>query len=210
MTTLAAIKSRNKNTLDPARRGPQNRSSRITKDAVVPWDAEAGGGKVPLHNLQGGFWTVVRIPAGQIGNIVTTRYICSSALTSFSQIDTAFKSENVLSGAREFCIAVFNRPITSNFLWNLVGDPLNTARVWTTKAATLEKAGLLQAYGASDQPAGHWPGAGSEGDPLTGKLFDGSSWEWESKSPPYLWVAEYCNESTRIAGQFRNAPLGSS
>lgn len=209
MTTLAAIKKRNKDTLDPARRGIQNRSSRITKDAVVPWDAEAGGGKVPLHNLQGGFWTVVRIAGGQIGSIVTTRYICASS-AGYGTLDTSFESESALSGAHEFCIAIFGKPVTSNFLKNLVGDPLSTSRVWTTKASQLEKAGLIQAYGASDQPAGHWPGAGSEGDQLTGKLMDGSSWAWESTSPPYLWVAEYCNESTRVAGQFRNAPLDSS
>lgn len=209
MTTLAAIQKRNKDTLDPARRGVQPRSSRITQDSIVPWDAEAGGGKIPLHNLQGGFWTVVRIPAGQIGSIVTTRYICSSALSSFAQIDNAFLSESALVGAKEFCVAIFDRPVTSNQIWNLVHNPLTTDRVWTTKATQLAAMGLIQAYGASDQPAGHWPGAGSEGDPITGKLFDGSSWEWESSSPPYLWVAEFCTQSTRIAGQFRNAPLGS-
>jgi hypothetical protein len=209
MTTLAAIMKRNKDTLDPGRRAGKTPSPAVTKVTVVPWDEEAGGGKIPLHNLQGGFWTVVRIPAGQIGTIVTTRYMCSSALTSYAQIDNAFTSEEPLVDAHEFCIAIFGQPITSNFLWNLVGDPLSAARVWTKKATQLTAAGLLQAYGASDQPAGHWPGAGSEGDALTGKLMDGSSWDWESTSPPYLWVAEYCNQSTRVAGQFRNSPLGS-
>jgi hypothetical protein len=209
MTTLAAIVKRNKDNLDPARRGPgsQHRTSRISKDAVIPWDAEAGGGKVPLHNLQGNFWTVVRIPAGQIGSIVSTRYICSTAAW-YDTLEKAFKVEAGLSGAKEFCIAVFDMPVTANFLRDTVGNPLTNARVWTERAARLEKAGLIQAYGASDQPAGYWPGAGSEGDPLTGKLFDGSAWEWQSAQPPYLWVAEFCTQSTRVAGQFRNAPLG--
>ena len=134
--------------------------------------------------------------------------MCSSS-AGYNTINTAFDSESSLPNAHEFCIAIFGKPVTSNFLLNLVGNPLSTARVWTTKAAQLKAAGLLQAYGASDQPAGLWPGAGSEGDALTGKLMDGSAWPWESSSPPYLWVAEYCAQSTRVAGQFRNAPLGS-
>lgn len=210
MTSLAAIRKRNKDNLDPARRGPgsQHRTSRITKDAIVPWDAEAGGGRIPLHNLQGGFWTIVRIPGGQIGSIVSTRYVCATSAW-YNTLDTAFSSEAALPGAKEFCIAIFDCPITANFLWSLVGNPLVGERVWTTKAAQLEKAGLIQAYGASDQPAGHWPGDLTNEDPLTGKLFDGSAWEWESASPPYLWVAEFCTQSTRVAGQLRNAPLGS-
>lgn len=210
MTTLAAIKRRNKENKDPARRGPGSmiRTSRISRDTIVPWDSEAGGGKIPLHNLQGGFWTVIRIPAGQVGSIVSTRYICATDLTSYGQLNTAFKSAGALSGAKEFCVAIFDRPVTSNMLWGLVGNPLSTARVWTTKADKLEGHGLIQAYGASDQPAGHWPGSDTEADPLTGKLFDGSAWEWQSAHPPYLWVAEFCASSTRIAGQLRNAPVG--
>ena len=212
MTTLAAIKRRNKDTFDPARRrGMQSRSSRVTKDSVVPWDCEAGGGRIPMHNLQGGFWTIIRIPAGQVGNIVQTKYVCADSL-GFNTLKTAFVSEGALSGARAFCIAVFGKPITANFLKGLVGNPLIAESVWTKKAVALEKAGLIQAYGASDQQAGYWPGketGGTEPDPLTGKLMDGTSWTWESSQPPFLWIAEYCATSTRIAGQLRNAPLGS-
>lgn len=208
MTTLAAIKNRNKNTLDPARRGVQTRNSRITKDNVVPWDCEAGGGKVPVHNLQGGFWTVSRIPAGQIGRIVETRYICGTGVTP-SMVGTAFESESALPGARKFIVAFFGRPITSNYLKNL-GNPFGDSSFWSSKAAILEKAGLIQAYGQSGQAAGFWPNQEAKSGALTGKLLDGSSWSWESQSPPYLWVAEYCESSTRIGGQLRNDVLGSN
>ncbi|MGV8972723.1 MAG: discoidin domain-containing protein [Rhodoglobus sp.] len=206
MTTLAAIMRRNKDTLDPARRGANNRGSRITQDSVIPWDTEAGGGKIPLHNLQGGLWTVFRIPGGQIGSISETRYVCATGATTSSI--NAFTSGSALPGAKEFAVAIFGKPVTANFLRDTVGNPLTEARTWTLKAAALEKAGLIQAYGASDQPAGHWPGLGSESDPTTGKLLDGQTWPWESSSPPYLWVAEYCPSSTRVAGQLRNSPLG--
>jgi len=212
MTTLAAIKNRNKDTLDPARRGAQGRISKISKDNIVPWDSEAGGGKIPLHNLQGNLWTVIRIPAGQVGSIVQSNFVCATSL-GVNTLASAFNSEGALSGAKEFCVAIFAKPITSNFLKGVVGNPLTSESVWSNKAAVLEKAGLLQAYGASDQPAGYWPGqasnSGSTPDPITGKLMDGTSWTWESAQPPYLWIAEYCASSTRIAGQLRNAPLGS-
>ena len=208
MTTLAAIRNRNKNTLDPARRGTTDRSSKISQDRIIPWDSEAGGGKIQMHNLQGGFWIVFPIPAGQIGIISETLYICSTAIDS-GTITWAFNQDGALAGAKEFCVAIFSKPVTANFLQNLVGNPLTSAGTWSKHAAVLEKAGLLQAYGASDQPAGYWPGQASEKTPKTGKMLDGSSWPWESASPPYLFMAEYCASSTRIAGQLRNAPLGS-
>lgn len=208
MTTLAAIRDRNKNTLDPARRGTTDRASKISQDKLIPWDSEAGGGKIQMHNLQGGFWLVFPIPAGQIGTISETLYVCATSLNS-STITTAFNVDGALPGAKEFCIAIFSKSITANFLENLVGNPLTKAGTWSKNAVKLEKAGLLQAYGASDQAGGYWPGQGSEGDLKTGKFLDGSAWPWKSVSPPYLWVAEYCASSTRIAGQLRNSPLGS-
>lgn len=208
MTTLASIRSRNKDTRDPARRQISGRRSRISEDRTIPWDSEAGGGKIPMHNLQGGHWLTFPIPAGQIGTISEVLYICATPLNS-DTITTAFNNGSALPGAKEFCVAIFSKPVTANFLQDLVGNPLTKRDTWGNNAAKLEKAGLLQAYGASDQAAGFWPGQGSKGDLLTGKMLDGSSWPWESVDPPYLFIAEYCKDSTRIAGQLRNAPFGS-
>lgn len=208
MTTLASIQKHNKDTLDPARRKLSARASQISQDRTIPWDAEAGGGKIPVHALQGGHWVTFAIPAGQIGIINEVRYVCANTLSS-STINTAFDVDGVLPGAHKFCVAIFSKPITANALESLVGNPLKSADVWSKKAVALEKAGLLQAYGAADQAAGYWPGKESDNDILTGKMLDGSSWPWKSVSPPYLFIAEYCASSTRIAGQLRNAPLGS-
>lgn len=208
MTTLSAIQKRNKDTLDPARRAITNRSSKITQDRIVPWDEEAGAGKIQMHNLQGGLWLTFPIPAGQLGSISETLYICATTLNSRT-INTAFNTEGALSGAKEFCIAIFSKPVTANYLQKM-GDPLTSQGMWSNNAAKLEAAGLIQAYGASDQKAGFWPGQGSSGSLKTGKMFDGSPWPWESLSVPYLFVAEYCATSTRIAGQFRNRTLGSN
>jgi len=210
MTTLAAIRDRNKNTLDPARRKTQStRASKISQDRVIPWDSEAGGGKIPMHNLQGGFWLCYPIPGGQIGTINETIFVCATSLTVHT-IDDAFTHDGVLSGAKKFCVAIFSKPVTANFMRDTVGNPLTTANVWSDKAAKLEKAGMLQAYGASEQGAGYWPGQEAKDGPLTGKMLDGTSWPWKSSRPPFLFVAEYCESSTRMAGYLRNAPLGTS
>lgn len=209
MTTLASLRKRNKDTLDPARRKLSPRASQIVQDRKIPWDAEAGGGKIPMHAIEGGKWVTFAIPAGQNGTINEVLYVCADSL-SYRTIDTAFEVDSVLAGAHEFCVAIFSKPVTANFLQSLVGNPLaGTENVWSKKAVPLEKAGLLQAYGAFDQPDGYWPGKKSEGAVLTGKHFDGSSWPWKSVSPPYLFIAEYCAVSTRIAGQLRDAPFGS-
>lgn len=208
MTTLAAIKQRNKDTLDPARRKMSARASQITQDRIIPWDAEAGGGKIPMHSLQGGYWVTFAIPAGQNGTINEVRYVCADSINSHT-IDEAFDADGVLPGAHKFCVAIFSQPVTANFLRDLVGNPLTNEDVWSKKAVPLAKAGFIQAYGSSDQASGYWPGKESEDDVLTGKMLDGSSWPWRSVRPPYLFIAEYCSASTRIAGQLRNAPFGS-
>ena len=206
MTTLAAIKRRNKDVMDPARRSPQQRTARLAKDEIVPWDCEAGGGKVSMHNLQGGFWTVFRMAGGQIGRISDVRFICGTGIRP-QDFNPAFDSEAPVSGAKSFCVALFGKPVTSNWLLGTVGNPLGSGNKWTDKAVALQRAGLIQAWGGDTQPAGYWPGIGSEGASLTGKLRDTGGVEWESSSPPYLWVAEWCNSSTKIMGHFRNSPL---
>lgn len=208
MTTLAAIKQHNKDTLDPARRKMTARASQISQDRKIPWDAEAGGGKIPAHAVQAGRWVTFPIPAGQNGTIAEVLYICGNTISSRT-LDVSFDSDDVVSGAHEFCVAIFSKPVTANFLDTIVGNPLTNADVWRDKAVTLEKAGLLQAYGSKEEPAGYWPGKKSEGGVLTGKAFDGSGWPWKSANPPYLFIAEYCASSTRLAGQLRNAPFGS-
>lgn len=208
MTTLAAIRNRNKDTLDPARRKMTARASQISQDRKIPWDKEGGGGRIPAHALQAGRWVTFAIPAGQNGTINEVRYVCGDTISSRT-VDAAFDADGVLPGAHKFCVAIFSKPVTANFLDAIVGNPLTNENVWSNKAVTLERAGLLQAYGSSEQPAGYWPGKASEGAPLTGKMLDGSSWPWRSVSPPYLFIAEYCASSTRIAGQLRDAPFGS-
>lgn len=208
MTTLASLIQRNKNTVDPARRTNQGtRLSKISQDRIIPWDSEAGGGKIPMHNLQAGLWSTFPIPAGELGSISRTLYVCATAINS-STINNAFTADGILPGAKKFCVAIFSKPVTPNFLASVIGNPLTSDDVWSKKAAQLEAAGLIQAFGTSGQAAGYWPGQETKTDPITGKMLDGASWPWESKSPPFLFIAEYCASSTRIAGQLQNAPLG--
>jgi len=208
MTTLSALMKRNKSTIDPARRTNQNsRSSKVHQDRIIPWDSEAGGGKIPVHNLQGGLWTTFPIPAGELGTINKTMYVCATTLSS-SVINTAFLADGSLPGGKRFCVAVFNKPVTANWLASVVGNPLTADDIWSKKAPQLEAAGLIQAFGTTGQAAGYWPGQETKTDPITGKMLDGATWPWESKSAPYLFIAEFCEASTKIAGLLRNAPFG--
>lgn len=208
MTTLSALQKRNKNSIDPARRTNQNaRISKIHQDRIIPWDSEAGGGMIPLHNLQAGLWSTFPIPAAEVGNISKVTYVCGTGI-GFATMNTAFTADGILPGAQKFCVAVFSKPVTPNWLASVVGNPLTEEDTWTKNAPALEAAGLIQAFGVTGQAAGYWPGQEAKTDPVTGKMLDGAPWPWESKSPPYLFIAEFCAASTKIAGRLYNAPLG--
>jgi len=182
--TLAGLRSRNKDAAqDPGRRvSTQGRSSRNVSDSTSVFDCESGAGVVPRHALFRGLWTVLRIPAGQVGSIARTEFQTDSATTSFA-------------------LGIFSKPVTANLLKSLVGNPLSGARPWNTSADELLDAGILEAWGSQTEPCGYYPGALSEGDGLTGRFFDGAAWSYESAHPPYLWVAEYAPVSCFISGR---------
>ena len=186
LISLASIKSRNAEAAtDPARRASsQRRRSRIANDTIVVFDSESGAGIIPRHALYGGLWTVLRIPAGQVGTIAKTRYATSSP-------------------ASRFAVGVFSKPITANRLAALVGNPLATSGAWDTNGDALDDAGLVMSWGDADSAAGYSPRA--EGDPgavVTGNLKDDAGWEFWSEHPPWLWVAEYAPVSCFISGRF--------
>lgn len=133
---------------------------------------------------------MLRIPAGQIGQIVKTEYKADSPL--------------------EYAVGVFGSPITANDLAALVGNPLRempttakgtTKSPWSTESDALLDRGLLVAWGTEQQPMGYYPGAKSDDDPLTGRFLDDASWSYESAKPPWLWVAEYSATSTFLTGR---------
>ncbi len=184
LLTLVQIQQNQKDTIDPAKRPRTYRNSRQVEDRIHVFDCEAGGGRVPYQGLQAGLWNVNQIPFGEFGNVV--------------------RSEFTTSSPARFSVAVFDRPITHQYLRSRMTTPLeydaNGRNPWDTFDENL---GLIMAWGGPDQAAGYYPGQESnEDDPLTGRLVDDASWSYETTYPGWLWVALWCEITTYISGRF--------
>jgi len=229
MTTLAALKRRDRDTTDPALRDNSTRGARITQDAIIPWDCESGSGYIPIIPIEGGTWTVVPIPAGQVGRIVSTLALSSPLLDFKSMgvrgipalldafgnvispavpaIPGAFECAGAIPGAKEFAVGVYSKPVTAQYLNDTLGDPFLDADIYKLHAEALANDGLLMAYGSGNEPAGYYPGYKSEGDSMTGKMRDDRGWDWTAEGSPYVHVAFYSTDPTRVTGYLRNDPL---
>lgn len=179
LMTLVAIKQRNEEArIDPSSRVQiGRRQSKQVEDRWPVFDSESGAGRVPLHGIQANLWNVLTIPFGAFGQIVTTDF---QALA-----------------ATEFAVAVFDRPITANEI-AVYGSP-EDADFWKDFP---EQHGLLIGWGGEGEMGGYWPGRGSDGDGLTGRMVDKASWYYRSNTPPWLWVAVWSANTTYISGRF--------
>lgn len=162
---------------------PSNSSGRVTEDKVV-FDCESAAGFVPWFVAPGRLWTVVRIPLGEVGSIAKTE------MTAFAQ-DT------------EFAVATFDRKVTPNQLQSYGGgNPLDDSDYWVNFP---EDVGLMISWGKdASQMCGYYPGElnGDEEAPWTGRLVDGSGWQFWSSEPPWVWVAFWCDRNSLIGGRF--------
>lgn len=164
--TVVGIMQRDRETHDPVRRArPVRRSSKAVEDRAVTWDCESGAGIIPYHATYAGLWNVLRIPAAERGQVVSTEF----------QTDLP----------AEFAVAIFDRPTSHVELRRLIPNPLDSA-AW---AAIPEDSGLLINWGGEDAPAGYSPGHKQDDSVLTGKLIDDMVWSYESLYAPWLWVA---------------------
>lgn len=193
--TLAAFRSRYRDVTDPARRAsPRATLSNITFDSKALWDHENGGGRIMRHHVTAGAWSVVRVPAGESGNVVHSRF--------WTDVPS------------RFAVAVFEYPISENELsrlgppnsdtfWDQFSDPNVTAEPGEEVTGG---GGLAVVWGTEGQMGGFWPGIESEGGEVTGQMRDDASWYYESTIPPWLWVAVWCDTSTYFQGRLYPAP----
>src|SRR5690606_5744188 len=187
--TLAAIRARERNAIDPAKAFIKRRGDSDTLTDRATFDAESPAGRLPNHALFPTLWTVVRVPFGSYGRIVR------SVLTT-------------TGSASKFSVAVFSKPVTAAKIKALVGNPLTAEEnPWAAEADDLEDLGLLQAWGWAKQPAGYYPGSfhtpdGETADPITGRLVDDSAWEYASEKSPWVWVASIASSGCKISGRF--------
>ncbi len=173
MNYIHSILERERENSDPAKRPQrQYRNSRTTRDDRAEWDCENGSGLVPMHGTYAGLWNIVRIPAGEAGNIV--------------------RSDFAVQIAARFSVAVFDRPVTANFMASRGVSPLDD-NYWDGFG---EDTGLIIAWGGSGQGGGFWPGQESDDDPLTGRMIDDASWYFHTTVVPWLWVACWVESPT--------------
>lgn len=171
---------------DAAKRGLRfTRKSTATEDRIVPWDCEAGSGILNATSVAANTWKIVRIGAGEAGQIVRTE------MTSAAGIQMA--------------IAVFGYAVTAGILTG-AGNPFTTTGYWDTFAGATDAQrpeiawGGMQADGTIER-AGHYPGKESTGSAATGRFVDDAEWKFISKGPgPWLWLAVYASAACTIKG----------
>jgi hypothetical protein len=188
--TLAALRNRNRQSTDRSQApSTGKRVGKQTIDTKHPWDDQAGAGVVQAFQIGPRVWSVSRIPMGEHA------FIKTSILTT--------------SPATKFAAAVFSKPITAGDLNTLVPDPLSLnggKNPWRGKAAELHSHSLQIAWGGPGQAAGYYPGLESEGAAVTGQLRDEATWHYETKDPPWMYLAVWAPVACTVQGQFRQAP----
>jgi hypothetical protein len=162
----------------------QNRSSGKITDSVAEFD-EIGGQINPVP-IEADTYKVFRVLAGQIGMIEKLRIRTSE-------------------DESEFVVAVFGLPITAGKLASVCPDPLNDKQGWIDSMDDLNDTHrLLYIAGEPGDPAGYSPGRKSQGDALTGNLFDDSGFAYKTSQPdkfrPWLYVAVYANQDGFVVG----------
>ena len=203
----------------------KNSKAKTVDDEHVLFDAEAGAGFIPAHQVPGGSWSVVKVPFGEMGEVVKTTFRTSPPTF--------------------YVIAVFDRPVTAqelndytavyeeygvddeSFWYNLGNEEIPRP----SAERPLWGDGLIVAWGGgegSDNPdyCGTYPlpfrgdnsyisqledfEAGDRPAPpdLSGRFSDNSSFKFWSSEPPWVWVAIYCLNQTFIEGQFYGGASG--
>lgn len=175
--------------------------SNLTEDEITVFDSEASAGYIPAHGTPGGEWNVIRVPAGEIGQIV--------------------KAEFATYPATLFCVAVFDRPITPIFLNNYTrlfqtGDyagGVMEPEYWKLFQANAADKGLMIAWGGEGKLMGTYPYEWEDAEKkdfanLSGRFVDNETWTYWSSQPPWLWVGIWALTSTFIEGRFFGGTTG--
>lgn len=214
LMTVAQVYQRNRDVADPVGRPkPSWRTGTQVSDRVQ-WACEDGTGVIPFHAQFGGLWSVLRFPAGQVGQIAKVNLAAGSGLTRSilknllaDPLPDGYHSYAV-PGASKLAVAIFAGEVTANMLANLLGNPLanNAAgnNPWDDNADQLRDWGCQYAAGGPDQAGGFYPhtdpGSGSSTG-LTGRFVDPGSWAFESRHIPWMFCAIYTANTCYVGGR---------
>ena len=182
MLTIAGIQTRDRELTDPTKRPKPTRrpSSKITEDRVAVFDCEAGAGMLKSMTVPSMGWAVQRVAFAERGTIMKTTISAASDI--------------------EFAVAIFDKAWSAESIvakmpdgpFSFDEEGLNPWDSWD------DETGLIMAWGGVEQPAGYSPQLATDDGEPTGDLIDDASWYYESKSPPWLWVAIYHEEDGPI------------
>ncbi len=191
MLTIDAIRDRNRQAKNPARRPGLSRRNELqpgrpTLDSELVGHVNAA--------CEAAKWSVCRVPLGTEGDIVKV----------------VFDSDP----ATPFVAAFFGSNVTPKMLVNNVGDPFTEVSAGVNPfpgdeatSEWLESQGVIDVLGGPDQRAGYYPGKESEGDVVTGKHRDRSiTLNFQSARPPFVWVAVYTEDPAMVTGRLYIAP----
>jgi hypothetical protein len=190
MAVVQILERNRESKADPARRpGNPNRRSRQDQDQVTPFEGESPAGRLPRLPLYEGLWTVWPVPVSEVGLIAKLRVWTEDPVTKFA-------------------VALFGTPVTANQVAAKVPDPLAETNPWQAAGdAWLDSVGWIEGWGEEGQAAGYGMlGSESDGDPVTGVLYDDAGVPFVSLKSPWLWVALYSPVSTFIEGRIYPEP----
>lgn len=181
LLTIAGILTRDRDINDPTKRPkPTRRNSKLVEDRVAIFDCEAGAGVLKPTGAQPAGWTVQRIPFAERGTIMKT----------FIHTEPAI----------EFAVAVFHKEWSASSLHTKMPDgPFSFddagKNPWDSWLGDDDP---IMVWGGVEQPAGYSPELKNPDNEITGDLIDTASWYYESKTPPWLWVALFHEESFNV------------
>lgn len=203
-TFVDAILNGDRTLTDPDKRPVlTSYQSGVTKDVTAAFDAENGGGRIPRHAIAARTWQVYRVPVGTAGTIVHTEFSMETPAKFSIGIFPLLITPTQLSNL--FAATLFQDLITPD-PGNPLGYLLNGQNPWDTIGSAH---GLLVAWGWAGSAAGFWPDSDpGDGSILpSGLLIDDSALVYQAVTPPWVYVAEYCEIDNVIQGQlYPSAP----
>lgn len=169
------------------RRSLSGKSTKVTDRGTLnasqlgQYESESPAGKFSRTAVNGdsGLWTVRCI------------YVAEQGLARF-RLDTSPNAEIVT--------AIWDRPVTANYIASRVPDPLSDGSGWYDHERELKAKGLIEVAGTPDNPGGYFPRQKGEGS-LTGVQAVGNL-SMKSARGGFFWVAVFTSRSTFVQGEF--------
>lgn len=188
---VAEIRERNRESrTNPARTWLRQHRA-VDVAGLGEWMSEIGGVTRLTYNLPADQWRVIKVIAGDMGQIEKFRL-------------------KVTDSVCEFAVAVFAKEVTGAWVADKVGNPFDD-NGWDKEKVrdALDRRILLEGWGDKDQPCGYGRKAKSEGGSLSGVFVDEGGFPYrtfadeddENGGRGVLYVAIYPKQACKLKPQ---------